>query len=306
MEPFGKRVLMRETLNIQWFPGHMTKARRMIAENMKNVDAVCEIIDARIPISSRNPILGEIIADKPHLIIMNRIDQADPKITKQWSVEFLKQGCGVLETDCKSGKGIKAFSGAVHTLLQKQLDEFAAKGQVGRRLRVMVVGIPNVGKSTFINKVAGRKAAVTSDRPGVTRGKQWIGIDSGLELLDTPGVLWPKFDSQTVGENLAFTGAVKDEIMDRMTLAANLMLRLREEYPNRIEERYKFVPDKEVNGYDLLASAAKKRGFLISGGELDLERMSAVLLDEFRGGKLGRISLEKPMVQENSHESLGN
>ena len=179
-------------------------------------------------------------------------------------------------------------------LLKDKLEAYAAKGQSGRSLRVMILGIPNVGKSTFINKVAKRKAALASDKPGVTRGKQWITIDEGLELLDTPGILWPRFDSQQVGENLAFTGAIRDEIMDRETLAANLMLRLREAYPQSIEQRYKCVPEGEANGFDLLEQAAKKRGFVLSKGEYDLERMAAVLLDEFRDGKLGRLSLEKP------------
>lgn len=282
------------SLNIQWFPGHMTKARRMITADVKLVDAVCEIIDARIPFSSQNPDLDELTGNKPRIVILNRIDQADPETTKAWSKYFKAQGKTVVETDAKSGKGIKNFTAAVNELLGDRLEEYKSKGQVGRKLRIMVVGIPNVGKSTFINKVAGRKAAAASDRPGVTRGKQWINIGPELELLDTPGVLWPKFDNQTVGENLAFTGAIKDEILDRVTLGANLMLRLRAYYPERIEERYKFSPDPDANGYELLESAGRKRGFLISGGEIDLERMSAVLLDEFRGGKLGRITLEKP------------
>lgn len=281
-------------MNIQWFPGHMTKARRMISADIKLVDAVCEVIDARIPISSRNPDLDELTAGKTRIVVLNRVDQADPEVTKQWSEYFKKQGIFIIETDSKSGKGTKFFQNAAKSALADKLREYKAKGQTGRKLRIMVVGIPNVGKSTFINKIAGRKAANASDRPGVTRGKQWISIDSELELLDTPGVLWPKFDSQTIGENLAFTGAVKDEILDRVTLAANLLLRLREKYSQRILERYKFVPDKNANGYDLLEELGRKRGFLISGGEIDLERASAILLDEFRGGKLGRITLESP------------
>lgn len=289
---------MSEKINIQWFPGHMTKARRMIAENIKYVDAVCEIIDARIPLSSRNPDLDELTGNKPRLVIMNKVDQADPAATKRWAAWFKAQGRGVIETDCRSGKGTNAFSGAVRSLLKDKLEAYAAKGQTGRQLRIMIVGIPNVGKSTFINKIAKRKAAETSDRPGVTRGKQWINIDKGLELLDTPGILWPKFDSQTVGENLAFTGAVKDQIMDVETLAANLLVRLREFYPERIKERYKFDPPSDVNGYDLLEMAGRKRGFLISGGECDTERMANILLDEFRAGKLGRITLEMPPEEE--------
>ncbi len=284
-------------MNIQWFPGHMTKARRMISENVRLVDIVCEIIDARIPISSRNPDLDELTGDKPRLIIMNRVDQADPSVTKLWSDYYKKQGRFVLETECKTGAGTGGFQAAVRGILKEKLEMFAAKGQIGRPIRAMVVGIPNVGKSSFINRIAKRKAAIASDKPGVTRGKQWIHITSDLELLDTPGILWPRFDSQTVGENLAFTGAVKDDILDIETLAANLMSRLAESYPKSLETRYKITVSEGDKGFDLLAKAAKKRGFLISGGETDLERMANVLLDEYRGGVLGRISLEKPPAE---------
>ena len=297
---------MKEEITIQWFPGHMTKAKRMMAENIKYVDAVCEIIDARIPISSRNPDIDEIAGKKPRMMILNRVDQADPAMTKRWAEYFKNQGMVVLETDCKSGKGANAFPAAVRSLLKDKLQEYRDKGQTGRQIRVMIVGIPNVGKSTFINKIAKRKAAHASDKPGVTRGKQWINIDKGLELLDTPGVLWPKFESQTVGENLAFTGAIKDDILDREALGGNLMLLLRERYPERLTERYKFVPDPEANGYELLEQGGRKRGFLISGGEVDLERMAAILLDEFRSGKLGRITLESPEDMEREDEAVGN
>lgn len=285
---------MREEMNIQWFPGHMTKARRMMAENIKLIDAVCEVMDARIPYSSRNPDLDEMTAGKPRLIIFNRIDQADPEASKKWASKFRADGAAVLETDCKNGKGVNGFSNAVRNLLSDKIARYNARGQTGRVLRVMIVGIPNVGKSSFINRVAKRKAADTSDRPGVTRGKQWIKIDNGMELLDTPGVLWPKFEDQTVAENLAFTGAVRDQIMDLETLGANFMLRMKESYPQRIVERYKIEIPDAANGFELLEMAAKKRGFLMSGGEIDITRMSVILLDEFRGGKLGRITLEKP------------
>lgn len=297
---------MNEKITIQWFPGHMTKAERMIQENMKLVDAVCEIIDARIPVSSRNPDIARLAGSKPRLIILNRIDLADPEITAKWREYFKGQGVAVLETDSRSGKGINGFAPAVRSVLKEKLEAYAAKGQATRPLRCMVLGIPNVGKSTFINKVAGRKAAKASNKPGVTRGKQWINIDRGLDLLDTPGILWPKFDSQSVGEALAYTGAVRDEIMDRETLAANLMLTLRTLYPEAIEQRYKFVPELDKNGYELLEMAAQKRGFLISRGEYDLERMAAVLLDEFRDGKLGRLSLERPEAAVNSDEPVVN
>lgn len=285
---------MNEKMNIQWFPGHMTKAQRMIEENMKIVDAVCEIIDARIPYSSRNPDIDRLAGSKPRLVILNRVDQADPSVTALWRSYLKSQGLFVLETDCKSGKGVSALPEAIRVVLKDKIEALAAKGQATRALRAMILGIPNVGKSTFINRVAKRKAAKASDKPGVTRGKQWITIDSGLELLDTPGILWPRFDSQEVGENLAFTGAIRDEIIDRETLAANLLLKLRALYPQSIQQRYKFTPDAEANGFELLEEAAKKRGFIVSKGEYDLGRMAVVLLDEFRDGRLGRISLEKP------------
>lgn len=281
-------------MNIQWFPGHMTKAQRMIEENIKLVDAVCEIIDARIPRASRNPDISRLAAGKPRLIILNRVDLADPALTKRWRECFEREGMSVLETDAKSGRGVNGFVPAVRTLLADKLQEYEAKGQIGRPLRVMILGIPNVGKSTFINKVAGRKAAIAGDKPGVTRGRQWINIDKSLDLLDTPGILWPKFDSQEVGELLAVTNAIKADVIDKETLGANFMLRLREIYPQAIEERYKFTPDPDANGYELLEAAAKKRGFLVSRGEYDIERMANTLLSEYHDGKLGRLTLEVP------------
>jgi len=283
-----------EKMNIQWFPGHMTKAQRMIEETLRQVDAVCEILDARIPRSSRNPDIDALAAGKPRLVILNRIDLADPAVTARWHSYFESQGLRVLECDARSGKGVREFAPAVRALLADKLREYEAKGQVGRTLRVMVLGIPNVGKSTFINKVAGRKAAIAGDKPGVTRGKQWIHIDSGLELLDTPGILWPKFDSQEVGELLAITNAIKAEVLDKETLGANFMLRLRAMYPAALTERYKFAPDAQANGFELLEAAGRKRGFLISGGEVDIERMANTLLSEYHEGKLGRLSLEAP------------
>ena len=283
-----------EKMNIQWFPGHMTKAQRMIEENLNLVDAVCEILDARIPRSSRNPDIDRLAGDKPRLVILNRIDLADPQITARWKKYFEAQGLAILETDARSGKGVNGFAPAVRRLLAGKIREFEAKGQVGRPLRVMILGIPNVGKSTFINKVAGRKAAIAGDKPGVTRGKQWINIDAGLDLLDTPGILWPKFDSQEVGEMLAITNAIKADVLDKETLAANFMLRLRQMYPQAIKDRYKFDPDPDMNGFELLEQAAKKRGFLVSRGEYDIERMANTLLGEYHEGKLGRLSLEMP------------
>ena len=283
-----------EKMNIQWFPGHMTKAQRMIEENLAMVDAVCEILDARIPYSSRNPDIDRLAGDKPRLVILNRADLADPHMTARWRKYFESRGLAILETDAKSGKGVGTFAPAVRRLLKDKLAAYEAKGQVGRPLCVMILGIPNVGKSTFINKVAGRKAAIAGDKPGVTRGKQWINIDQGLDLLDTPGILWPKFDSQEVGEMLAITNAIKADVLDKETLGANFMLRLRELYPKAIEERYKFVPDPDMNGFELLEQAAKKRGFLVSRGEYDIERMANTLLGEYHDGKLGRLTLEAP------------
>ena len=283
-----------EKMNIQWFPGHMTKAQRMIEENLKMVDAVCEILDARIPRSSRNPDIDRLAGDKPRLVILNRTDLADPTITARWRKYFEAQGLAILETDARTGKGVNGFAPAIRRLLADKIKEYEAKGQVGRPLRVMILGIPNVGKSTFINKVAGRKAAIAGDKPGVTRGKQWINIDSGLDLLDTPGILWPRFDSQEVGEILAITNAIKADVLDKETLAANFMLRLRQMYPQAIVDRYKFQPAPEMNGFELLEQAARKRGFLVSWGEYDIERMANTLLGEYHDGKLGRLSLEAP------------
>lgn len=283
-----------EKMNIQWFPGHMTKAQRMIEENLKMVDAVCEILDARIPRSSRNPDIDRLAGDKPRLVILNRTDLADPAVTARWRKYFEAQGLAILETDARSGKGVNGFAPAIRRLLADKIKEYEAKGQVGRPLRVMILGIPNVGKSTFINKVAGRKAAIAGDKPGVTRGKQWINIDSGLDLLDTPGILWPRFDSQEVGEMLAITNAIKADVLDKETLAANFMLHLRQMYPQAIVDRYKFQPDPEMNGFELLEQAARKRGFLVSRGEYDIERMANTLLGEYHDGKLGRLSLEAP------------
>lgn len=289
-------------MNIQWYPGHMTKTRRMIAEQLKNVDAVCEILDARIPISSRNPDVDELTAGKPRLVVLNRVDQADPASTRRWADFFRARGYAVLETNARGGAGTTRFAAAVRELLADKLRSYAEKGMAGRVVRVMILGIPNVGKSTFINQVAGRKTAKTEDRPGVTRSKQWVPIDKGLELLDTPGILWPKFEDQSVGLNLAYTGAVKDDILDVETLGCHLMAYLGEAYPDALASTYKLpaLPERETGeddiawGYRLLEAAGRKRGFLISGGEVDTERMAKILLDEFRGGKLGRFTLELP------------
>jgi ribosome biogenesis GTPase A len=283
-----------EKMNIQWFPGHMTRAQRMIEENLKLVDAVCEILDARIPAASRNPDIDRLAAGKPRLVILNRCDLADQAATERWRRGFQAQGISILETDARTGRGVNGFVPAVRELLKDKLADYAAKGQSGRPLRVMILGIPNVGKSTFINKVAGRKAAIAGDKPGVTRGRQWINIDAGLDLLDTPGILWPKFDSQKVGEMLAITNAIKADVLDTETLALHLMRLLMVRYPEALEERYRIEIPEEPDAWALVAEAGRKRGFLISGGEVDTERMSRILLEEFRSGKLGRFTLELP------------
>ena len=279
---------------IQWYPGHMTKARRMMTENVKNVDAVCEVLDARIPVSSRNPDIDSMAGGKPRMIILNRVDQADPERTKVWTKYFRDMGYAVVLTDSKTGNGVNTFLPAVKILLKEKLDSYAEKGQAGRTVKVMIVGVPNVGKSSFINRVAKRKTAKAEDRPGVTRGKQWVRLDSGVEMLDTPGILWPKFEDQSIGLNLAYTGAVKDDIMDIESLASSLCADLNRKYPGALEERYKVTLNRDMQGWEILEACGRKRGFLISGGEVDLERMAKILLDEYRGGKLGRITLEMP------------
>ena len=282
------------SMNIQWYPGHMTKTRRMIEADVKLVDAVCEILDARIPLASRNPDIDAICGTKPRMIILNRIDMADPAMTKRWAEHFRARGYSVLQTDCKTKKGISGFVPAVRELLAEKLARYAEKGQVGRPLKIMVVGIPNVGKSTFINQIAGRKGAKAENRPGVTRGKQWVTVDTGLLLLDTPGILWPRFEDPEVGIRLAYTGAVKDDILDIETLAYHLMEMLWKRYPDAVRARYKIELPEDADGTALLEAAGRKRGFLISGGEIDLERMSKVLLEEYRSCKLGRFTLESP------------
>ena len=284
----------RDTMNIQWYPGHMTKTRRMIEADVKLVDAVCEILDARIPIASRNPDIDAICGAKPRIIILNRIDMADPGMTKKWAEYFKSRGFAVVQTDCKTKKGISSFLPAVRQLLSDKLAWYAEKGQVGRPLKLMVVGIPNVGKSTFINQVSGRKGAKAENRPGVTRGKQWITVDQGLLLLDTPGILWPKFEDPAVGMRLAYTGAVKEDVIDTETLACHFIELLAKYYPQTLLERYKLEAPEDADGYELLQLAGRKRGYLVSGGEVSTERMAKALMDDYRSGKLGRLTLEGP------------
>lgn len=284
---------MDNTQNIQWFPGHMAKTKRQISETVKIIDAVVEIVDARIPISSRNPDLMGIIGNKPHIILLNKADMADSKITAKWIEYFNKQGIIAISVDCKTGKGVNQFKDAVKNALKDKLKAYKEKGMAGKPLRVMAVGIPNVGKSSFINKIVGNSRAKVENRPGVTRSNQWFTVDKELELLDTPGVLWPKFDDNTVGEHLAFTGAVTDRILDTELLAMRLLELLIKYYPEMLKERFKLIDFCE-EPYDNLCLLAKKRGMMIKGGEADTERAASMLLEEFRNCKLGRITLEVP------------
>ena len=284
---------MTEDMNIQWYPGHMTKTRRQIEADLKQVDAVCEIVDARIPMSSRNPDIDSICGTKPRIIVLNRMDLADPAATKKWREYFRSKGMAVIATDCKSRQGIRDFTPAARAACAEKLERDAARG-MNRPLRVMVVGIPNVGKSTLINQISGRKGAKAENRPGVTRGKQWVTVDSGLQLLDTPGILWPKFEDPQVGMMLAFTGAVKEGVIDLEELACRLMELLQKYYPQVLQERYKVEAQPGTPGYELLELAGRKRGFLLRGGEVHTERMAKVLMDEFRSGKLGKFTLEMP------------
>lgn len=283
----------KDKMNIQWYPGHMTKTRRQIEADLKQVDAVCEIVDARIPVSSRNPDIDTICGSKPRIIVLNRMDLADPNATKKWAAYFKSKGMAVLATDCKTRKGIAEFTPAARIACAEKLERDAKRG-MNRPLRVMVVGIPNVGKSTLINQISGRKGAKAENRPGVTRGKQWVTVDSGLQLLDTPGILWPKFEDPEVGMMLAYTGAVKEGVIDIEELACRLMELLHKFYPQTLLERYKVEAPEGTPGWELIEMAGRKRGYLVSGGEVNTERMSKVLLDEFRGGKLGKFTLEMP------------
>lgn len=287
-----------EQMNIQWYPGHMTKTRRQIEADLKQVDAVCEIVDARIPMSSRNPDIDAICGAKPRILVLNRMDLADPAATKRWAAYFRSKGMTVLATDCKTRRGIADFTPAARTACAEKLERDANRG-MNRPLRVMVVGIPNVGKSTLINQISGRKGAKAENRPGVTRGKQWVTVDSGLQLLDTPGILWPKFEDPHVGMMLAYTGAVKEGVIDVEELACFLMELLNRHYPQTLTERYKVEAQPDTPGWELLELAGRKRGYLVSGGEVHTERMAKVLLEEFRSGKLGKFTLEHP---EDCHE----
>lgn len=286
-----------QSQNIQWFPGHMAKTRRLINENLKNADAVIEILDARIPYSSRNPEIKRICAGKPSVLLLNKASLADPAITAYWIDKYTDENTICIETDCISGQGISKISQALKELCEERISRYEQKGMHGRAIKAMVVGIPNVGKSSLINKLCGSKKAKVENRPGVTLDKQWVMTNIGILLLDMPGVLWPKFEDQTVGENLAISGAIKDDVLDIEAIAAALCGRLRTMYPELLMQRYKLdsIPSRDdVNDYELMAMIGRKRGHLISGGEIDTERTANMLIDEFRAAKIGRISLDAP------------
>ena len=282
--------------NIQWFPGHMAKTRRLITENLKNVDAVIELLDARIPYSSRNPEIERLTENKPKIILLNKASLADPEMTKRWLSALKNDTTICIETDCITGAGLGNISPALKKLCAEKLGRYEDKGMSGRMLKAMVLGIPNVGKSSLINKLCGNKKAKVENRPGVTVDKQWVPTNIGILLLDMPGILWPKFEEEVVGENLAITGAIKDDILNIETVACHLCSRLRNHYPALFAQRYKLGDMgafADMSDYDLLTLVGRKRGFLVSGGEIDTERAANMLIDEFRAAKIGRITLDK-------------
>lgn len=278
--------------NVQWFPGHMAKTRRLIKECLPSVDAVTEILDARMPISSSNPELNELIGNKPLIVLLNKCDVADENATRRWLNYFNEKGIYALAVDCKSGNGLNKYAPLLREVLKDKIASNEAKGMIGKPLRIMVVGIPNTGKSSFINRMAGRNHAKVADKAGVTRHNQWFVIENGIELLDTPGVLWPKFDDPKIGDRLAFIGSVKDEVFDSETLAVRLLEVLSRDYPDRLSERYKIDDFSELEAYEILELIGRKRGMMMRGGEIDTLRASIMLLDEYRAGKLGRITLD--------------
>lgn len=284
-------------MNIQWYPGHMAKARRLLVDNLKLVDVVIEMVDARAPISTRNPDFDDIFGNKPRVMVLNKADLADAATTKAWMAYYRGLGWDAISFSANAGKGVKEAISLVERAVKPVVDRMKAKG-VNKTVRAMIVGIPNVGKSTFINRLRGTAVAKASDRPGVTRGKQWIIVNPYLEFLDTPGMLWPKFEDEQVAQRLAFIGSIRNEIMDNEMLAIKLLEFLRTNMPSAIESRLKFVPDEQLTGLEMLEMACRKRGWLLSGARLDTERAAALILDEFRGGKMGRITMEKPPVRE--------
>lgn len=282
---------------VQWFPGHMAKTRRLIKESLSLVDGVTELLDARIPMSSRNPELDELTGRKPRIVLLNKCDVADDSITKEWIEYFKHRGQYALAVDCRTGKGLNQYHNLVRQVLADRIRANEERGMPGKALRIMVVGIPNTGKSSFINRMAGKNRAKVADKPGVTRHNQWFAIGNGIELLDTPGVLWPKFDDPEVGDKLSFIGSVKDEVTDVETMAARLVKVLAEDYEDKLTGRYKLKNISDIKGampWELLEEIGRERGMLIRGGEVNMERVSVMLLDEYRGGKMGKISFERP------------
>jgi len=289
-------------MNIQWFPGHMAKTRKMLAENLKLIDVVIELLDARIPKSSQNPEIDNLTKNKPRVIALNKSDLADPEKTRMWIEKFRQDGIDAICINAITGEGVAALTDRLKKIMEPKRKKAAEKGRISRPIRTMIVGIPNVGKSALINKIAGKAAAVTGDRPGVTRNKQWVRINPEIQLLDTPGILWPKFDDPQTGMNLAFTGAIRDEIMDIATLASNLLELLSKLYPEELKKRYKYDTLEGKPGHVLLEEAGRKRGCLVSGGEVDYYRISSIVLDEFRAAKIGRITLETPDEKSGTDE----
>ena len=284
-------------MSINWYPGHMAKTRRVMLEDLKHIDMVCEVIDARIPKSSRNPDLNRLCAGKRRMLVLNRADQADPAMTAKWMAYYRAQGYTVLETDSQKGGFLPAFTKSARQCCADLIARLEAKGQTGKSIRIMIMGIPNVGKSSFINRLLGKKAAVAADKPGVTRGKQWFSLPGGFDFMDTPGMLWPKIDTDEMGYLLAFTGTIRDEILDLEDLACHLIDVLKVQAPAALVKRYNLPEEFPEENYETLENMARKRGFLQGGGVCDTERMARVLMDEFRGGKLGRITLESPPVE---------
>lgn len=289
--------------NIQWFPGHMAKTRRMISDNLKNVDVVIEIIDARIPYSSRNPEIKRLTEGKPTLLLLNKSSLADPEQNKRWQKQYTEDNTVCILTDCVTGEGLKQLAPAIREILAEKLKRYEDKG-MNRRVRAMVLGIPNVGKSSLINRICGNKKTKVENRPGVTLDKQWVSTNIGVDLLDMPGILWPKFEERRVGENLALTGAIRDGVLDIESLAVILCKRLRLLYPEALASRYKLgdiSAYKDLTDYELFETIGRKRGFLISGGEVNTERTAITLLDEFRGAKIGRITIDRYSKEELPH-----
>ena len=280
--------------NVQWFPGHMAKTRRLIKESLNLVDGVVEILDARVPYSSQNPELDSIVKNKPRIVLLNKCDVANPTATSMWIKHFEDKGKYAIAVDCKTGKGLNRFDDVVKSALADVIKRNEQKGMSKKPLRLMVVGIPNTGKSSFINRMGKNAKAKVADKAGVTKQNQWFVVGNGIELLDTPGVLWPKFDDPEVGDKLAFIGSVKDEVTDKETIACRLLESLARTNPQAIEQRYKITEVELLQGWEILEMIGRKRGFLVKGGEIDYERSSVIVADEFRGGKLGRITLELP------------